>query len=125
MYLLTVEGSFSSAHQLRGYRGKCENLHGHNWKVVLGVRGEELDEIGLLIDFTELKLILRGILEELDHKNINDIPYFTSHNPSSENIARFISDQFTAALVARNHTKVILDSVTVWESETSRCTYTP
>ena len=125
MYLLTVEGSFSSAHQLRGYRGKCENLHGHNWKVVLGVRGEELDEIGLLIDFNELKSILRGILDGLDHKNINDIPYFSSQNPSSENIARFISDQFTAGLEARSHENVILDSVTVWESETSRCTYTP
>jgi len=125
MYTLTVEGNFSSAHQLRGYRGKCENLHGHNWKVVLSVRGEELDGIGLLIDFNELKSILRDILDGLDHKNINDIPYFTSYNPSSENIARFIAGQFNAGLEARNHATIILDSVTVWESDTSRCTYTP
>jgi 6-pyruvoyltetrahydropterin/6-carboxytetrahydropterin synthase len=125
MYTLTVEGSFSSAHQLRGYRGKCENLHGHNWKVVLSVRGETLDQIGLLIDFNELKTILRSILDGLDHKNINDIPYFAVNNPSSENIARFIADQFSAGLESRNHPAVILDSVTVWESDTSRCTYTP
>lgn len=125
MYILTVEGSFSSAHQLRGYKGKCENLHGHNWKVVLSVRGEKLDEIGLLVDFNELKSILRGILDELDHKNINEVPYFTGHNPSSENIARFIAVQFTSGLETRNHANVILDSVTVWESETSRCTYVP
>jgi len=123
MYTLTVEGNFSSAHQLRGYRGKCENLHGHNWKVVLGVRGEELDDIGLLIDFTVLKSMLKEILDGLDHTNINDIPYFTRHNPSSENIARYIAEKFRTALTERGFTKISMDSVTVWESETSRCTF--
>jgi 6-pyruvoyltetrahydropterin/6-carboxytetrahydropterin synthase len=124
MYTLTVEGNFSSAHQLRGYRGKCENLHGHNWKVVLSVRGEELDSTGLLIDFTELKSMLRDIIEELDHRNINDIPCFTQQNPSSENIARYIAEQFASSLRARGHAKISMDSVTVWESDTSRCTFT-
>ena len=123
MYTLTVEGNFSSAHQLRGYRGKCENLHGHNWKVVLGVRGEELDDIGLLIDFTVLKSMLKEILDGLDHTNINDIPYFTRHNPSAENIARYIAEKFRTALAERGFTKISMDSVTVWESETSRCTF--
>lgn len=123
MYTLTVEGNFSSAHQLRGYRGKCENLHGHNWKVVLCVRGEELDDTGLLIDFTVLKSMLKEILDELDHTNINDIPYFTRQNPSSENIARYIAEKFRSALDERGYTKISMDSVTVWESETSRCTY--
>lgn len=124
MYTLTVEGNFSSAHQLRGYRGKCENLHGHNWKVVLSVRGEELDGTGLLIDFTELKAMLRGITDELDHRNINDLPYFAECNPSSENIARYIAERFRAALTAGGYSKIGMDSVTVWESDTSRCTFT-
>ena len=123
MYTLTVEGNFSSAHQLRGYRGKCENLHGHNWKVVLCVRGEELDDTGLLVDFTVLKSMLKEILDELDHTNINDIPYFTRQNPSSENIARYIAEKFRSALDERGYTEISMDSVTVWESETSRCTY--
>jgi len=84
MYRLEVEDHFSSAHQLRGYKGKCENLHGHNWKVVLSVQGEVLDNLGLLIDFTEIKEILKGILGDLDHKNLNDTLPFDSTNPSSE-----------------------------------------
>lgn len=77
MYELTIEGSFASAHQLRGYKGKCENLHGHNWKVELSVEGKALNDIGLLIDFHELKRILGEVLVRLDHKNINEIPLLT------------------------------------------------
>ncbi len=125
MYVLTIEEHFSSAHQLRGYRGKCENLHGHNWKVVLSVRGDTLDNIGLLIDFTELKAMLRRIIAGLDHKNINEIPYFREQNPSSENIARYIAEEFTALMASGEAPNIALDSVTVWESPTSRCTYLP
>jgi len=125
MYVLTIEESFSSAHQLRGYKGKCENLHGHNWKVVLSVRGDMLDDIGLLIDFTELKAVLKEILGGLDHKNINDIQYFQEHNPSSENIARYIAETFSGIMEAQGKRNITLDSVTVWESATSRCTYLP
>lgn len=124
MYILTVEDSFASAHQLRGYKGKCENIHGHNWKVVASISGNKLNEIGLLIDFHEIKKILKGITGLLDHKNINDIDPFDKINPSSENIAKFISDKMELELKsAANDLKV--DSITVWESETSRCKYVP
>jgi len=123
MYKLTIEDSFASAHQLRGYEGKCENLHGHNWKVVLNVKGEKLNNIGLLIDFKELKTILKNILNLLDHKNINELAPFTEINPSSENIARFIFHSSSKELLQINQ-DIEVDSVTVWESDTSRCTYT-
>ncbi len=125
MYILTIEEHFSSAHQLRGYRGKCENLHGHNWRVILNVKGSQLNDIGLLIDFSDLKAMLKKILTLLDHTNINDIPYFAENNPSSENIARYIADMMEKELSSGNFTTVLLDSITVWESETSRCTYIP
>lgn len=123
MYYLSIEDNFSSAHQLRGYKGKCENLHGHNWKIVLTVCGEKLNNIGLLIDFHELKAMLKEILNKLDHININELDYFKTENPSSENIARFIFQGFKELLKANNHNNVSVDSITVFESETSRCTY--
>ncbi len=122
MYILTVEDSFSSAHQLNGYRGKCENLHGHNWRVVLSVKGSRLDKTGLLVDFHELKAMLREVLTGLDHKNLNDVPPFTVINPSSENIAAFIAGVMGQRL-AEKSPDIELDSVVVWESDTSRCTY--
>ena len=108
-----------------GYRGKCENLHGHNWKVVLSVKGGILNEIGLLVDFTDLKTALKKILNELDHTNINEMPYFTAHNPSSEHIAQYIAEKFTEEINSGKLGQIALDSVTVWESATSRCTYIP
>ncbi len=122
MYELTIEGSFASAHQLRGYKGKCENLHGHNWKVELSVEGKALNDIGLLIDFHELKRILGEVLVRLDHKNINEIPPFNRENPSSENIARYIALE-TEILLNDDHPEVTVSHVTVWESGTSRCKY--
>jgi len=124
MYTLTVEDSFSSAHQLRGYRGKCENLHGHNWRVVLSVRGNTLDETGMLIDFHVLRNMLKTTIEYLDHKNINDLPPFDNINPSSENLAFYISNMISEEL-NKEHSGISVESVTVWESDTSRCTYSP
>jgi 6-pyruvoyltetrahydropterin/6-carboxytetrahydropterin synthase len=124
MYILTVEDSFASAHQLRGYSGKCENLHGHNWKVVASVKGNALNETGLLVDFGELKKILRSIIGELDHCNLNEHPAFMSANPSSENIAAHIARRLDKELVSLPG-PVVLESLTVWESDTSRCRYIP
>src|ERR1044072_3092067 len=91
MYEVMVESEFSAAHALRGYQGKCENLHGHNWKVEVYVRGKELDSIGLLVDFKELKIVTKRVMNYLDHQNLNEItPFDNEMNPSSENIARFI-----------------------------------
>ncbi|HPB80632.1 MAG TPA: 6-carboxytetrahydropterin synthase QueD [Spirochaetota bacterium] len=125
MYILTIEESFAAAHQLRGYKGKCENLHGHNWKVVLSVKGSVLNDIGLLVDFGDLKAMLRETLAELDHHNLNEVTSFMKHNPSSENIARYISDRISEKLSGSQTAPAIIDSVTVWESATSRCTYIP
>ncbi|MCL2155016.1 MAG: 6-carboxytetrahydropterin synthase QueD [Leptospirales bacterium] len=124
MFILTIEDYFASAHQLRGYKGKCENIHGHNWRVILNVKGEVLNEIGLLIDFNELKGILKKIVGYLDHKNLNEIEPFTTINPSSENIAEFIA---TKALEEINkiNSSIDIESVTIWESHTSRCTFYP
>ncbi len=122
MYILTVEDKFSSAHQLRGYKGKCENIHGHNWKVVLSVKGNSLNNIGLLIDFNDLKSMLKKVTDLLDHKNINEVTPFEEVNPSSENIAKFISDKIESELT-ESFKDISVDSVTVWESDTSRCTY--
>ncbi|MCP4137160.1 MAG: 6-carboxytetrahydropterin synthase QueD [bacterium] len=124
MYILTIEDHFASAHQLRGYQGKCENLHGHNWKVVLSVKGTKLDPIGLLIDFKDLKTILKSTLDELDHKNINETPPFTDINPSSENIAQYLSEKI-GKIFSADYPHVEIESVTVWESHTARCKYIP
>ena len=124
MYVLTVEDHFASAHQLRGYRGKCENIHGHNWKVVMSVKGDKLNDIGLLIDFQELKGILKGITGYLDHKNVNDLAPFDRINPSSENLAKYIAGRAQEEL-DRTSPGMAVESVTVWESDTSRCTYYP
>lgn len=116
MYSLKVESYFSSAHNLRMYHGKCEELHGHNWKVELVVAGEKLDKAGLLLDFKYLKNKLNAVLEKLDHKYLNRIAYFKKLNPTSENIAKYIYDSLK--LEVRG-----LKSITVWESENSCATY--
>ncbi|MCS7279943.1 MAG: 6-carboxytetrahydropterin synthase QueD [Thermodesulfobacteriaceae bacterium] len=121
MYRLKIKDQFASAHYLRNYGGTCENLHGHNWKVEVIVEGEKLNEIEILIDFKELKNYLKEVLQELDHRLINEIPYFQKHNPSSENIARFIFEKLKSKLNSIPH--LILKEVTVFESDTASATY--
>ncbi len=126
MYILTVEDSFAAAHQLHGYRGKCENIHGHNWKIELQVGGNTLNEIGLLIDFHELKDMLKTVLGDLDHCNLNETAAFSQVNPSSENMARYVATEVQRHISTGNYPGDIrVFAVTVWESGTSRCTYTP
>lgn len=121
MYELSIETGFASAHQLRGYKGKCENLHGHNWKVQAHVTAEELNEIDLAIDFHDLKRITNDIVGQLDHKCLNNIFPFTEKNPSSENIARWIFDSLRKQLT--EYKNVNVSAVTVWESDTASATY--
>lgn len=118
MYSIKVEAGFSSAHNLRGYKGKCEELHGHNWRVEATVAKEELDKAGMVLDFKYLKQKLNAILDELDHKYLNKIPYFKKINPTSENIAKYIYDCLKPQV--RD-----LKSVTVWENNSSCATYEP
>lgn len=120
MYEIKVYGEFSSAHRLKNYRGKCENLHGHNWKVEVIVCGEILDRTGLLIDFNILKSKLNIILKDLDHKNLNLIPFFKDKNPSSENISFFIYKKMERLL--KNYPVKIL-KVSVWENERQCASY--
>lgn len=120
MFNLKVVSSFSAAHYLRGYKGKCENLHGHNWKVQVSVSNKELDSIGMVIDFKELKNTLEDALKELDHKCLNDISPFDRKNPSSENIAVYIYNRIKEILKGKNCS---LKSVSVWEQENSQAVY--
>ncbi len=120
MFEVAIETGFSAAHRLRGYRGKCEELHGHNWKVEVAVRAQDLDSTGLAIDFGVLKEKTGKILAELDHRHLNDHPHFSEINPSSENIAAFIYGRLEKELESE---QVSLSRVTVWESDTSRATY--
>jgi 6-pyruvoyltetrahydropterin/6-carboxytetrahydropterin synthase len=123
-YELTVEEHFSSAHQLRGYMGKCENIHGHNWRVKMRVTGNSLDNIGLLVDFGILKKILKEVLSRIDHVSLNETPPFDRINPSSENLAEYICSE-VQPLISREFPSVTVSSVTVWESQTSSCTFFP
>jgi len=116
MYNIKVESNFSSAHNLRGYKGKCEELHGHNWKIEAVVSMDKLDKAGMVLDFKYLKMKLNRILDKLDHKYLNNIPYFKKVNPTSENIAQYIYGQLKSQLAN-------LKSVTVWENNTSSATY--
>jgi len=101
MYKLKVTSFFSSAHSLRGYKGKCESLHGHNWKVEVSVQKDTLNKEGLVIDFKELKALLKKVLTKLDHKNLNTLSFFKKHNPSSENIAYFIYKELKPQIAKR------------------------
>jgi 6-pyruvoyltetrahydropterin/6-carboxytetrahydropterin synthase len=116
MYRIKIEGVFSSAHNLKGYKGKCEELHGHNWRIEVAVEKEGLDKAGMVMDFKVLKDKLNRILKNMDHKYLNNIPYFKKVNPTSENIARYIYDTL-------KKTVSVIKSVTVWENNTSCATY--
>jgi 6-pyruvoyltetrahydropterin/6-carboxytetrahydropterin synthase len=116
-----IERNFSSAHQLRGYKGKCENLHGHNYKIEIYARGRELDNIGLLVDFGELKEAADEIVQYLDHRNINELPPFDVElNPSAENLARYILEH-VAKRVGDDRVRVY--KVRCFETPTSVATY--
>ena len=120
MYELTIETGFASAHQLRGYKGKCEKLHGHNWKVQISVTAERLNEIDLAIDFHDLKRIANDVISPLDHAFLNDIFPFTEKNPSSENIAKWIYETMKKKI---NDDNIRVSAVTVWESDTASASY--
>ncbi len=120
MYAVKIEDHFSGAHRLRNYHGKCEDLHGHNWKVEVLVSSDSLDEGGMVLDFKILKASTRQVLETLDHKYLNELPDFLEMNPSSENISRYIFDRLKPLLESP---KTTLKQVTVWESENACASY--
>ena len=120
MYELKVKTDFAAAHRLTLVGHKCENLHGHNWKVEVCIKGDVLDQGGVLMDFGIIKKSLRGIMEELDHKYLNELEMFSECPPSSENIARIIADKLGREV---NTDKVKVYSVTAWESDNASATY--
>lgn len=122
MFEVTIIKSFSAAHLLADIGGKCEELHGHNFKVEITVGAEKLNPEGLLIDFRILKKILGDILENLDHQHLNQLDYFANINPSAENIARYICEKMDPG-VKKAGVKMI--RVKIWESENAAVTYIP
>lgn len=123
MYEVTVEATFSSGHYLRNYHGRCENPHGHNYRVLVTLAGEELDQTGLLLDFKELKQLLRPIVEYLDHQMINELEPFTSLNPSAENLARYFFDRTDEIILQITKGRVRVLKSTVFETDSSAATY--
>jgi 6-pyruvoyltetrahydropterin/6-carboxytetrahydropterin synthase len=122
VYEISVEKHFDAAHFLRGYKGKCEAMHGHRYRVVARVRADQLDDIGLAYDFTELKRYLNDILSRFDHTCLNDAPPFDKINPSAENIAATIYDELKSKLAGA---PITLACVEAWESPEQGVAYRP
>ncbi|MBF0486265.1 MAG: 6-carboxytetrahydropterin synthase QueD [Candidatus Omnitrophica bacterium] len=118
MFELTVRGDFSSAHFLRDYQGQCRNLHGHTWKVAVTICGSKLDDIGVMADFVEMKKHLKSILDTLDHACLNDLEFFKKHNPTAENIAYYIYQEYKKLIAPLKLVKV-----QVWESDRADVVY--
>ena len=123
MFEVTIEQTFAAGHALRNYHGKCENVHGHNYRCQVTVQGEQLDSIGLLVDFVELKRAVHSVLDRLDHQWLNELPPFDAINPSAENMAKFIHDEVLAGLPAKQDVRIT--SVKLWETDTCSATYRP
>ena len=120
MYELKIITQFAAAHRLENFNGKCEALHGHNWKVEVFLAGERLDEAGLLVDFGVIKARTNALLEEVDHKYLNELEAFREQNPSSENLARYLFERLSTTL-SRDGVRV--SRVNVWESDNSCASY--
>jgi 6-pyruvoyltetrahydropterin/6-carboxytetrahydropterin synthase len=124
MYEVTVEDSFAAGHYLRNYRGKCENPHGHNYKVRVTLRGAELDKAGLLLDFKDLKEVMKQVIDRLDHQMLNEIEPFKVLNPSAENLARYFYEQTNTRLKSLTSGRVAVKDITIWETDTTTALYT-
>jgi 6-pyruvoyltetrahydropterin/6-carboxytetrahydropterin synthase len=123
MFEVTVEADFSSGHYLRNYKGKCENPHGHNYKVRVTLAGAELDPAGLLLDFKLLKQVLRPVIDHIDHQMLNDLEPFITLNPSAENIAKYFYEQTSQQLSDMTQGRVRVKDLTIWETDTCTATY--
>lgn len=122
MFELKVTNHFAAAHQLEMVAKKCENLHGHNWKIEVRIAGDQLNDAGVVIDFGEIKQHVSAIMKTLDHKFLNDLEYFKVGNPSSENIAKYIADKLQETV---SEPGIRVASVTAWESDDACATYFP
>ena len=132
MFEVSVEETFSAGHALRGYKGKCENPHGHNYRLRVTLRGRVLDQTGLLCDFVHLKQVMHSVIEAVDHKFLNDQPPFDTVNPSAENMAKYFYDEIARQMQeaqrrpdASGHNGAAIWRVDVWETDTTRASYWP
>ena len=124
MFEVTVEQTFAAAHALRNYKGGCEKVHGHNFKVQVVISGERLDDAGLLVDFIDVKNVMGQVMARLDHQFLNEIPPFDVKNPSAENIAEYFCTEMTSGL-ADTPVPVRIQEVKVWETDIQSATYRP
>jgi 6-pyruvoyltetrahydropterin/6-carboxytetrahydropterin synthase len=123
MFEVSAEETFAAGHALRNYHGKCENVHGHNYRVRVTLEGAGLDHAGLLVDFVEIKRVMRAIIEKLDHQFLNDVPPFDKLNPSAENMARYFYEEMAQQLDGGREHPVRVAEVKIWETDTSTATY--
>jgi 6-pyruvoyltetrahydropterin/6-carboxytetrahydropterin synthase len=123
MYEVTVEDSFAAGHYLRQYKGKCEKPHGHNYKVRVTLAGEALDRAGLLVDFKDLREVMKQVIERLDHQMINDLEPFTTLNPSAENLAKYFYDETNSKLSHETNGRVHVKDVTIYETDETTARY--
>lgn len=122
MFEISAEYTFAAGHALRGYKGKCENVHGHNYKVQVTVAGENLNSIGLLMDFVDLRAAIKTLVDRLDHRFLNDLPPFDVLNPSAENMAKYFYDGLEPQVRQQGNR---VSAVRVWETDTTSATFTP
>ena len=120
MYELKVVTRFAAAHQLTMVGSKCENMHGHNWRIEVYVTGDKLNAGGVLVDFGEIKAHLAAVMKKLDHKFLNELEYFSDGNPSSENIAYFVAAELQTRM---DNSSARVKKVTAWESDDACATY--
>jgi 6-pyruvoyltetrahydropterin/6-carboxytetrahydropterin synthase len=124
MFEVTVEQTFAAAHALRNYKGSCENLHGHNFRVQVTIEGQRLDEAGMLVDFIDVKNLMGQVMSRLDHHNLNEVePFDKEKNPSAENIAEYFYAHMAAGLTAA--VPIRIREVKVWETDIQSATYRP
>jgi 6-pyruvoyltetrahydropterin/6-carboxytetrahydropterin synthase len=121
MFEVSVEQTFAAGHALRNYKGRCENVHGHNFKVRVVIEGEKLDDTGLLVDFLDVKAAMQAIIDRLDHVFLNDVAPFDVKNPSAENIAEYFFTEIVRSL--KSAVAVRVRDVTIWETEIQSATY--
>ena len=122
MFEITVEETFAAGHALRNYHGRCENVHGHNYRVQVTLAGTELDQAGLLVDFSEVKRVLHAVVDRMDHQFLNDVAPFDVLNPSAENMARYIYEEIGRQMPPGG---ARVDAVKLWETDTASATYRP
>ena len=123
MYEVSVEYTFAAGHALRNYKGKCENVHGHNYKVRVTIGGKELNSTGLLVDFVDVRDAIKALVDRLDHRFLNDLPPFDRINPSAENIAKYFYQETRERLGQSTQGRIRVKNVQVWETDTTTATY--